>query len=84
LGADVVLIDPYNGEYMAFETEAYGAFMANIGLNKYCDLLQSKLEKTAPPMMLTGFSLSAWIHEYAFKKNNQPGYTQYVDWLGQR
>lgn len=61
VGADVDVIDPYAGKYMGFQTEeqAYESFMAHMGLNTYCDLLQSKLEKTSSPTTLIGFSVGA-------------------------
>ena len=61
VGADVDVVDPYAGEYMGFGTEkqAYEFFMAHIGLNTYCDLLTSRLEKTPSPAMLIGFSVGA-------------------------
>jgi dienelactone hydrolase len=61
VGSDVDVIDPYAGKYMRFQTEqqAYECFMANMGLNAYCDLLQSRLEKAPTPTGLIGFSVGA-------------------------
>ena len=61
IGADVGVVDPYDGERKDFHTEeqAYDFFMANIGLDKYCDLVQSRLEKTTTPIVLIGFSVGA-------------------------
>ena len=61
IGDDVDIIDPYDGKYMGFQTEeqAYEFFMANMGLNKYCGLLQWRLKKTPSPATLIGFSVGA-------------------------
>ena len=61
IGDDVDIIDPYDGKYMGFQTEeqAYEFFMANVGLRTYCDILQSRLKKTASPTILIGFSVGA-------------------------
>ena len=61
LSGDVVVIDPYAGANMNFQTEeqAYAFFMANMGLNTYSDLLRSRLERIPPPATLIGFSVGA-------------------------
>jgi dienelactone hydrolase len=61
LGGDVDLVDPYEGKYMGFQTQeqAYEFFMGNVGLKTYCDILQSRIENTSSPVMLTGFSVGA-------------------------
>lgn len=61
VGSDVDLIDPYAGKYMGFQTEeqAYESFMANVGLDAYCNLLQSRLKKVLKPTILIGFSVGA-------------------------
>ncbi|HOO89796.1 MAG TPA: dienelactone hydrolase family protein, partial [Syntrophales bacterium] len=61
IGADVGVIDPYAGEDMGFQTEeqAYEFFMENIGLNGYCHIVQSTLEKTPSLTVLIGFSVGA-------------------------
>ncbi len=61
LGSNVDIIDPYAGKYMCFKTEqeAYDFFMANVGLEAYCCVLKSKLEKDSIPLILIGFSVGA-------------------------
>ncbi|CAG36026.1 dienelactone hydrolase family protein [Desulfotalea psychrophila] len=61
VGSDIGIVDPYAGKEMRFQTEqeAYDFFMANVGMNAYCDLLQSRLEQTTIPIILVGFSVGA-------------------------
>lgn len=61
IGADVEVIDPYAGKYKGFQTErqAYECFMADVGLDAYGDVLQSRLEKAPPTTSLVGFSVGA-------------------------
>ncbi|MBN2429671.1 MAG: hypothetical protein JXK94_15155 [Deltaproteobacteria bacterium] len=61
VGGDVDIIDPYAGKFMGVMTEeqAYGFFMANTGVETYCDLLLSRLEKIPSPGILIGFSVGA-------------------------
>lgn len=61
IGDDVYIIDPYAGKYMDFQNEgqAYEFFMENMGLNSYCDLLNTRLEKIQSPVILIGFSVGA-------------------------
>lgn len=61
VGSPFDVIDPYAGKHMGFQNEqaAYEFFMANVGLNAYCEILQSRLENTAIPIHLIGFSVGA-------------------------
>ena len=61
----VVVIDPYGGQSICFNTEenAYQYFQQNCGLKKLTELLESAIERSKETIDIIGFSIggtSAW------------------------
>jgi dienelactone hydrolase len=58
---DVEILDPYNSQIMDFsdETEAYGYFASEIGLDTYAEQLLEKVAIKEGPISLIGFSVGA-------------------------
>ena len=56
-----IIIDPYNGRDMSFESEsdAYEYFISNIGLENYINYLNIALAKLDSTIKLVGFSIGA-------------------------
>lgn len=66
LGADYRLVQPYQQQMPAFQTEdaAYHAFLAAGGMTAYIDKLQQQLADATEPVSLLGFSAgasAAWV-----------------------
>ncbi|MBC2703520.1 hypothetical protein [Desulfobacula sp.] len=53
------IIDPYYGKFMDFqnEQEAYNYFMKQVGVNEYCQVVKSILNKEISSLNLIGFSV---------------------------
>ncbi len=60
LGATTI-VDPYNGQSMAFnnEADAYSYFVSTVGLECYVSILLKALETFESPTTLVGFSVGA-------------------------
>jgi dienelactone hydrolase len=60
LGATTI-VDPYNGQSMAFnnEADAYSYFVSTVGLECYVSILLKALETLESPTTLVGFSVGA-------------------------
>ncbi len=61
LKTKIDIVDPYSGKFMCFneESEAYGYFMKNMGIQEYSELLLEKLNLVSEPKNLIGFSVDA-------------------------
>ena len=66
LPGQVVSISPYQDEHLIFDDEqfAYQHFIENVGVEGYCHVLKSRIEKAHPtiagqPINLVGFSVGA-------------------------
>ncbi len=61
IGGEFDIIDPYDGRLIDFadESEAYIHFMDSVGLNRYCNILMTKLKSVETPTLLIGFSVGA-------------------------
>ena len=58
----IEIVDPYNGEYRNFDTEAhaYKSFQKEIGLDNYTNLLRQKVKNVnSKRVVLLGFSVGA-------------------------
>lgn len=57
----VTLLDPYEGQYMAFgtEAEAYDFFQSNVGLDGYEKILMGTIKHADEDLLLIGFSVGA-------------------------
>jgi len=60
---ECIIVDPYNGQMMAFqnEAEAYSFFVETIGLDNYLSRLVALVETIKQPTRLIGFSVGAAI-----------------------
>lgn len=60
LGAKTI-VDPYNGQSMAFnnEADAYSCFVSTVGLECYASILFQALEALESPTTIVGFSVGA-------------------------
>lgn len=63
VGGQFEIIDPYDGRLVDFadEAEAYTYFMNTVSLNKYCNILMTKLKLVGTPTVLIGFSVGASV-----------------------
>ncbi|WP_066018286.1 hypothetical protein [Endozoicomonas atrinae] len=61
LPGDIDIIDPYEGHHLSFvsEADAYAFFISEGGLDRYTELLSSRIEKFKSPVSLLGFSVGA-------------------------
>lgn len=61
LPLEPVLIDPYDGEDMAFTSEphAYETFMEKTGVDRYTQLIGNRLKKTVGRIFIIAFSVGA-------------------------
>jgi dienelactone hydrolase len=61
VGGHVEIIDPYYGEELTFdgETEAYAFFMGNVGLERYCKIVDRHLTSISQQTEVIGFSVGA-------------------------
>ncbi len=55
----VAVVDPYGGRERGFgsEAEAYAAFVSEVGLEGYTELLSHQLRSLGPPVSVIGFSV---------------------------
>jgi dienelactone hydrolase len=60
---ECTIVDPYNGQMMAFENEAaaYSTFVETVGLDNYLSCLIKVVETIEQPTRLIGFSVGAAI-----------------------
>jgi dienelactone hydrolase len=66
ISENVEIIDPYAGAEISFadETEAYAYFMKNVGLERYCQIVNRHVTSISQPTEIIGFSVGAsaiWI-----------------------
>jgi len=59
LKGETVIVDPYCGEQLEFTSEnaAYSFFMENVGLEKYVNILETKIALIPAPFTIIGFSV---------------------------
>jgi hypothetical protein len=60
---ETIILDPYNGEYLGFASEAlaYAYFTAHVGLEGYSQLFNDRLAQQSGPVSLLGFSVGASV-----------------------
>lgn len=63
LGNETLIIDPYQGENMAFDNQeaAYQYFSNHIGQDTYLSWVKSEIAKVTEPIHLIGFSIGATV-----------------------
>ena len=82
LSPKALIVDPYHGQNMGFDTEAaaYACFQKQLGVDRYAALLREQLSLAEAPCYAIGFSVGAaalWLRVIDPSPPNIAGVTAY-------